>query len=125
MRAEISQSISKAVKYIFVIYVAASLIYTARHLYATYSAGTPDINLHHPSLQRDSSPVIEHPIEVSKETRLEKQIVWVNEQGIFSTVLKKYIYVYISLWFLRDLIDVSCRRRSKYARKFHAFQSVF
>lgn len=82
MRAEISQSISKAVKYIFVIYVAASLVYTAHHLYATYSAGTADISLHRSSLQRDSSPVDEHPIEAKKETRLEKQIVWVNEQGI-------------------------------------------
>ncbi|KAG2183339.1 hypothetical protein INT43_006344 [Umbelopsis isabellina] len=82
MRAEISQSISKAVKYIFVIYVAASLIYTAHHLYATYSAGNADISLHRPSLQRDSSPVVEHPIEAKKETRLDKQIVWVNEQGV-------------------------------------------
>lgn len=79
MRAEISQSISKAVKYIFVIYVATSLIYTARHLYATYSAGSNDSSLHRPTIQRDT--VSEHPIEVKKETRLEKQIVWVNEQG--------------------------------------------
>ena len=81
MRAEISQSLTKAAKYIFIIYVTTSLIYTARHLYTTYSPTVNDNNLHVASLQRDANPISEHPIEVKKDTRLEKQIVWVNEQG--------------------------------------------
>lgn len=94
MRAEISQSLSKVVKYMFVIYVATSLIYTARHLYTTYSAGANDNSLHRPTIQRDTSPISEHPIEVKKETRLEKQIVWVNEQGIKWVDGLQYLNVY-------------------------------
>jgi hypothetical protein len=94
MRAEISQSLSKVVKYMFVIYVATSLIYTARHLYTTYSAGANDNSLHRPTIQRDTSPISEHAIEVKKETRLEKQIVWVNEQGIKWVDGLQYLNVY-------------------------------
>ncbi|CAO3675085.1 unnamed protein product [Umbelopsis ramanniana] len=91
MRAELSQSLTKAVKYIFIIYVTTSLIYTARHLYTTYSPSVNDNNLHVTSLQRNANPISEHPIEAKKDTRLEKQIVWVNEQGVDQNMSENFM----------------------------------
>ncbi|RUS26705.1 hypothetical protein BC938DRAFT_484235 [Jimgerdemannia flammicorona] len=83
MRAEIPQTISKALKYLFLFYIGTSLFYTANHLYGRYRPATTIADAASLSIQPRSPQNNMLPIEVQSPTYGKQKLVWANAEGTY------------------------------------------
>lgn len=81
MRAEIPQTISKALKYLFILYVGTSLLYTASHLYGLYRTPASSDNNAALTIKPRSPSHSLTPIDVQPVAWGKQKLVWVNSEG--------------------------------------------